>query len=128
MTILASHHHHRKHIMKTISALILSLSALSAQAWTGSDSWTTPDKTKHLAIGAGIGLVVSAASDSWRAGAAAGCAVGIAKELQDGRSAGRTQSYKDAAVTCLGAAVGAYAGVSVAPVRGGVSVFKSWAF
>jgi len=115
--------------MKTISALILSLSALSAQAWTGSDSWTTPDKTKHLAIGAGIGLVVSAASDSWRAGAAAGCAVGIAKELQDGRSNNaHTQSYKDAAVTCLGAAVGAYVGVSVAPVRGGVSVFKSWAF
>ncbi len=26
------------------------------------------------------------------------------------------------------AAVGAYVGVSVAPVRGGVSVFKSWSF
>ncbi len=51
-----------------------------------------------------------------------------AKELQDGRSNAHTQSYKDAAVTCLGAAVGAYVGVSVAPVRGGVSVFKSWAF
>lgn len=114
--------------MKTISALILSLSALSANAWAGSDSWAGPDKQKHAAVGAGIGLVVSAASDSWRAGAAAGCAVGIAKELQDGRSNAHTQSYKDAAVTCLGAAVGAYVGVSVAPVRGGVSVFKSWSF
>jgi uncharacterized protein YfiM (DUF2279 family) len=90
------------------------------------DAWTGPDKTKHLAAGLIIAAPVSMLTDSWRAGAAAGCAVGVAKELQDMRSPGHTPSYKDAVVTCLGAAIGAQLGVIVAPVPGGVFVGKSW--
>ena len=92
------------------------------------DEWTGPDKRMHLAAGALIAAPVSAATDSWRAGAAAGCAVGVLKEINDMRSPGHTPSYKDAVVTCVGAAVGAQIGVMVAPIKGGVFVGKSWSF
>ncbi len=100
--------------------------ALTAPKAHAADAWTGPDKTKHLAAGLIIAAPVSMLTDSWRAGAAAGCAVGVAKEINDMRSPGHTPSYKDAVVTCLGAAVGAQLGVIVAPVPGGVFVGKSW--
>lgn len=99
-----------------------------AAGMTTSDSWTTPDKTKHLLVGASIGLAAGAMSDSWTVGAAAGCAVGALKEINDMRSVNHTPSYKDFAVTCLGAAIGAKLGVMVAPVPGGVFVGKSWSW
>jgi uncharacterized protein YfiM (DUF2279 family) len=99
-----------------------------AAGMTTSDAWTGPDKTKHLIVGASIGLAAGALSDSWAAGAAAGCAVGVAKEINDMRSPGHTPSYKDAVVTCLGAAIGAKLGVMIAPVPGGVFVGKSWSW
>lgn len=99
-----------------------------AAGMTTTDSWTTPDKTKHLIAGASIGLAAGALTDSWAVGAAAGCAVGVLKEINDMRSPGHTPSYKDALVTCVGAAVGAQIGVMIAPVKGGVWVGKSWSF
>lgn len=99
-----------------------------AAGMTTADSWTGPDKTKHLIVGASIGLAAGALSDSWTVGAAAGCAVGALKEINDMRSVNHTPSYKDFAVTCLGSMIGAKLGVMVAPVNGGVWVGKSWSF
>jgi uncharacterized protein YfiM (DUF2279 family) len=109
-----------------VAAIVACIGLAGGLTEARADTWTTPDKTKHLVAGAAVGLAVGALSDSWTAGAAAGCAVGVAKEINDMRSPGHTPSYKDAIVTCLGAAVGAKIGVIVAPVPGGVWVGKSW--
>lgn len=92
-----------------VAAIVACIGLAGGLTEARADTWTTPDKTKHLV-----------------AGAAAGCAVGVAKEINDMRSPGHTPSYKDAVVTCIGAAVGAKIGVIVAPVPGGVFVGKSW--
>ena len=89
--------------MRTIIAIIIALTSLTAQA----DQWTGSDKDKHAIAGLAIAAAVSAATKP-AYGIAAGCAVGIAKEVADRYTPGRQVSGKDAAVTCLGAAVGAY--------------------
>ena len=111
-------------IRRLVLSVALCLSASAANA----DGWTGPDKVLHLQAGALIAAPVSAATGSWRTGAAVGCAVGIAKEFNDMRSPGHTPSYRDAVVTCLGAAIGSQLGVSVAPIAGGVWVGRSWSF
>jgi VanZ family protein len=111
-----------------VAAIVACLGLAGGVTEARADAWTGPDKTKHLVAGLIIAAPVSMLADSWRAGAAAGCAVGVAKELHDMRSPGHTPSYKDAVVTCLGAAIGAKIGVIVAPVPGGVWVGKSWGF
>lgn len=88
--------------MRYIIALIIAMSG-SAHA----DSWTGSDKDKHAIAGLAISAAVAAATKP-AYGIAAGCAVGLAKEAADRYTPGRQVSAKDAAVTCLGAAVGAY--------------------
>jgi len=117
-------------MIKIAAAIItcaLSVPACAA-GMTAADSWAGPDKAKHLIAGASIGLTVGALADSWAAGAAAGCVVGALKEVNDMRSPTHTPSYKDAAVTCIGAAAGAKLGVILAPVPSGIFVGKSWSF
>lgn len=89
--------------MRNILAIILSLAAMTAHA----DEWIGQDKDKHALAGLIVASAVAAATKP-EYGIAAGCAVGVAKELADRYTPGRQVSYKDAAVTCLGAAVGAY--------------------
>jgi uncharacterized protein YfiM (DUF2279 family) len=89
--------------MKVITSIILAACCATAHA----DEWTGQDKDKHLIAGLAISAAVSAATKP-RYGIAAGCAVGVAKEVADRYTPGRHVSAKDAAVTCLGAAVGAY--------------------
>lgn len=70
------------------------------------DEWTGRDKQLHFVGGAAIAAAVTAAThDEWL-GFAAGTAVGIAKEIADEQRYGGA-SGKDAAVTALGALVGA---------------------
>ncbi len=71
------------------------------------DSWTGPDKVKHLAVGAGISAAVMAATKDERLAFAAGCGAGVAKELYDAQHRDvHTPSGKDLVVTCIGAAIG----------------------
>lgn len=105
------------------------LTAPKAHAWTTHDAWTGHDKRPHLQAGALIAAPVSALADSWTVGALAGCAVGWAEEARDQyRGAGHTASLQDAAVTCLGAALGASVGVMVLPTARGVWIGKGWSF
>lgn len=111
-----------------LAALVALIGLAGGVTEARAESWTGPDKRLHLAAGALVAAPVSMLTDSLSAGAAAGCDVGVAKEISDMRSPGRTPSYRDAVVTCVGAAVGAQIGVMVAPVKGGVFVGKSWSF
>jgi uncharacterized protein YfiM (DUF2279 family) len=97
--------------MKRIIIALLCLMSATAHA----DQWTGADKDKHAIAGLTIAAAVSAASKP-AYGIAAGCAVGIAKEAADRYTPGRQASAKDAIVTCMGAAVGAYVpGLLVSP-------------
>lgn len=108
------------------AALIL---ALSAVADVHADSWTGRDKQMHLAAGAAVALPVTLATGSTWHGLAAGCGVGVAKELADMRRPGHVASYRDAVVTCAGAALGAQlGGLVIVPRRDGVAVAYSVAF
>jgi len=82
---------------------LLMLIALDARA----DEWTGQDKTQHLQVGALISAFTVQATGSDRLGMVAGCVAGAAKEFYDTQNrAIHTPSFKDFAVTCLGAYVG----------------------
>lgn len=102
------------------ASIILALSACTdAQA----DSWTGRDKQMHFAAGAAVALPVTLITRDVSHGIVAGCAVGVAKELADKYRPSHVASYRDAIVTCAGAAVGAYlGGVIVAPADRGVYI------
>ena len=105
------------------------LTAPKAHAFTTHDSWTGHDKRLHLQAGGLIAAPISMLADSWMAGFVGGCSVGVLEEARDQyRGAGHVASFQDAAVTCLGAAIGAKLGVMVAPIPGGVFVGKSWSW
>jgi len=73
------------------------------------DAWTGYDKNQHFAIGAAFGMGGTLhAGNRWH-GFALGAGVGLLKELADSDGRG-TCSLQDAAVTILGAAVGAQLG------------------
>lgn len=97
--------------MKAAALLLLLPLVCSAEPWTGAD------KDKHFLVGGAVSAAVaSVAGQPW--GAAAGCGLGLAKELYDLRAPGHTPSVKDAAVTCLGALAGEIVpGLRVAPGR-----------
>lgn len=83
--------------------------ALSACTDVQADSWTGRDKQMHFAAGAAVALPVTL----------------ITRDVSHGIVAG----YRDAVVTCAGAAVGAYlGGVIVAPADRGVhiGIARSW--
>jgi VanZ family protein len=92
--------------MKRINAIVATVAIMLASS-ANADQWTGQDKDKHAIAGVAIAAAVAAASRP-EYGIAAGCAVGVAKEIADRYTPGRQASYKDAAVTCFGAAVGAY--------------------
>lgn len=88
--------------MKHIIALALALAATTTQA----DQWTGPDKTLHLVGGAAIAAAVTAGTRNEWHGFLAGTASGLLKEVYDSTGRGHV-SAKDAAVTALGALLGA---------------------
>ena len=93
--------------MKLTPILALTLLCGSAHSQT-QDKWIAPDKFKHLAAGTAIAGAGTFILDDARAGFALGCGVGILKEVYDKRHPDiHTASWKDAAVTCLGAGIGA---------------------
>lgn len=103
--------------MKTLLAALLASLAVNAYA----DEWTTPDKRAHLAAGVLVSTAVTQYTNSAGTGLVAGCGVGIAGELLDAANAGSIHSkhvsFKDAAVTCLGAYVGAQTSIWISPNR-----------
>lgn len=72
------------------------------------DSWTGPDKIKHLAFGVAIAFAGGLMFDPM-IGLAAGAGIGVAKEVYDGVSGKGTASLQDMIVTVVGAAAGAAA-------------------
>jgi putative lipoprotein len=102
-----------------VTALALT-AALSAHA---QDSWTGPDKVKHFGLSLGMGAVGTLAFQSPRAGFVGCMSVGVAKEVYDARTPGRTASVKDLAADAAGCAAGAYlGGLMIVPDRKGVTV------
>lgn len=109
---------------------LASYPASAQQRCTTSDKWQGADKTKHFAVGAGVGAAVTLATERPLYGFLAGTAVGAAKEVYDRRAPGRTCSFQDFAVTALGAAAGAYgtAWLILPNPKGGVFVGYSKSF
>lgn len=102
------------HVMKRlrISAALLLLAAMHSVSFAGcssSDRWVGSDKTMHLAAGALVSVIGTVQTGSQWQGFAIGAGVGIAKEMLDANGMGRC-TFQDAAVTVLGAAIGAYTG------------------
>lgn len=113
-----------------VTAIIVGLlSAASVQArCITNDRWTGPDKVQHLAIGAGISWVGTLHTKDPMKGFYWGAAAGIAKELLDADGSG-TCSLQDAAVTVVGAAIGAYTGgLVVTYLKGRVTVAYATSF
>ena len=72
------------------------------------DKWIARDKFFHLTVGTAIGGAGTFIFDDARVGFALGCGVGVLKEVYDKQHPDiHTASWKDAAVTCLGAGLGA---------------------
>ena len=87
---------------------ILALALLCAGPAQAQDKWIAPDKFAHLVVGTAIGGAGTFLLDDARAGFALGCGVGVLKEVYDYQHRDiHTSSWKDAAVTCLGAGLGA---------------------
>lgn len=90
--------------MKALAFLLLltQCSPVPAEPWTGKD------KALHLVAGAALASAGTAITkDPWK-GFAIGCTAGVLKEAYDSaHPATHTVSVKDAAVTCVGAALGA---------------------
>ena len=109
--------------MQTTTRAALGAFLLALAAAAHADSWTGRDKQMHLAAGAAIAMPVTLATGSTGYGLAAGCGVGVLKEVADTQRAGPTPSVKDAIVTCAGAAIGAQlGGFFIAPRRDGVTI------
>jgi uncharacterized protein YfiM (DUF2279 family) len=99
--------------MKRIIIAALSALTLTAQA----DEWTGRDKNIHFVGGALVSATVFAATGHEGYAFGAGVAAGLAKELYDTGGRG-TVSFKDFAVTALGAYVGTKsAGWIISPTR-----------
>jgi uncharacterized protein YfiM (DUF2279 family) len=78
---------------------------------TVQDSWTGPDKIKHLGAGFVAAVVVTIVAVDPFLGFAAGAAVAAGKELWDAaNSATNTASVKDFVVTVVGAVGGSVVG------------------
>ena len=91
-----------------------------AKASANTDSWTSTDKLSHLAGGAAVSGAVSAYTDSATAGLLSGCGVAAAGELIDAARYGwnsKHASARDFAAGCLGAVMGSFIAVRIAPGR-----------
>ena len=104
----------------TVAALLI----LTPSKACAQERYTDPDKVYHIGAGLVIGAGVTAYTKSAAAGALAGCAVGVAKELYDaGQPARHSATEKDAIATCLGAAIGAGGAWAIVP---GSTVRLQW--
>lgn len=81
------------------------------------DEWTGPDKVLHLGAGGAISLLATGVTGSAGMGAAAGCSVGVLKEISDTQTRWHHPSIKDALATCAGAGLVSFTGVAVYPDR-----------
>lgn len=123
---------------KLVLAVALAACALSAQAFRVengqfygcklNDTWSGPDKTKHIAVGAGVGAAVTYASKEPLYGVAATVILAASKEAWDRRGHG-TCSYQDFAVTVAAGAAASY-GVRwfILPRKDGVTVTYNMRF
>jgi uncharacterized protein YfiM (DUF2279 family) len=106
--------------MKKISKLMLSvITAIILTTNAHADSWYGEDKVGHFVMGAGVATAVTVATGNEWYGFAAGTAVGALKEVYDYKHRDKhTPSFKDFAVTAVGALVGAkFGGLMVTPNR-----------
>lgn len=92
----------------------------------GADSWTGADKGLHLAAGALVaGSALQLTGGNARLALTAGAAVAIGKEVADVFRPGHTPSYRDAAVTVMGALVATQTpGLLITPIS--VSYRLTW--
>ena len=93
-------------------------SLLTAQANAAEDDWTSGDKRAHFLGGLIVGGIVSENTGSRGPGVLMGCGVGVFGELIEAARYGWFSprvSAKDFAAECLGALLGAYVGVQMAP-------------
>lgn len=101
--------------MRTVLLLILAAFVLAFCGTARADSWTTPDKPKHVAVSAAMASAGVAVGLTERQAFAASLAVGFAKEVHDATRRGGTGfSTKDLAADALGAYLGAkFAGLTI---------------
>lgn len=106
-------------MLAVIAGLLVPVGKACAQ-----ERYSDPDKLYHLGAGLVIGAGVTAYTRSATAGALAGCAAGVAKELYDASQPQRhNATEKDAIATCLGAAIGAGGAWAIVP---GSTVRLQW--
>lgn len=92
----------------TLAAVLAAAPVLAAAGCTTRDRWQGSDKDAHAVAGLVIGTAATLHFRSRWAGFATGAAVGVLKELGD--TQGSSCSLQDAAITALGAALGAQLG------------------
>lgn len=96
---------------KLLLSFALVLATAAAPVMAGkcmtNDSWTSPDKPKHLAAGAAIGAAGTLVFRDPKVGFWAGTAAGFGLEIYSARTGHGTCSLQDALVTTAGAALGA---------------------
>jgi uncharacterized protein YfiM (DUF2279 family) len=103
----------------------VALGYITASPAYAADSWTGADKGRHAAAGALIAGSTLQLTGSERLALAAGTAAAVGKELVDMHRAGHTASYRDAAVTVVGAVFAVQApGLLITPIS--VSYRITW--
>lgn len=111
--------------LRACLAIFLSVCALPALA----DSWTGPDKEKHLLGSAAVAFVVTHATDNPTTGFWSAVAVGGAKEVYDHYHRGGDASARDLVWDVAGAYLGAQAGGWTIKRSGGTTtVAYAWRF
>ena len=92
----------------------------SANSQSSEDRWFSGDKFAHFAGAMALSGLVANYTDSATAGVLTGCGVAVAGELIDAARYGwhsKHSSAKDFAAGCLGAVMGAFISVQIAPNR-----------
>lgn len=115
-----------KHLI-VAAALSAAVSSPHARC-IANDSWRGADKSKHAAVGAAVGWIVTLQTGKVADGVLWSAVAGVGKELLDSDGSG-TCSLQDAAVTVLGGVIGAYTGgLVVTHTRGRTVVSYSTTF
>lgn len=111
-----------------IKQMLVTLTIVCTSNFTYADDWTGRDKQKHLLAGAAVASILTLHTKNESVGFVAGASIGIAKELYDASGKG-DPSFKDLAVTALGAYIGAKTtGLFFIPKKKGVEVAYSAKF
>lgn len=105
-----------------IKKLFLIVSLATTVNFAHADEWTGSDKNKHFIAGAVAASAITYYTKDETRGFMYGAAIGLAKEIYDAAGNG-DPSFKDFAVTALGAFVGAkITGLYIVPQKDGVFV------